>query len=238
MSTSAMAYGKISAVMEDLADGIIAQPPKDGKLEGFLSCRQLNYRRRKSQHGNYYIEELVADGRDEAGRNWSLTRKCWLESTHRSHYVPRVSYSLKVDVSEFVEGYHSLWYNRPGKFFRNEIESLLAVKLHYGEADAQLVQFTVMNQSPGIWENGFNPNYWLEAEIAAFKDEKDQLEWEMRHWVDLTDLKMAGMMAKGCMKELGPGIEAFRAAGKAGVPYHHWWGIEKRPEKPREPVWT
>lgn len=190
-------------------------------------CKQLNYLHRKTGSYGNYSEELLADG-EVGGRNWSLIERTWLRDI--SWHGGKYHYILRIDISEYQKGYHSLVYDKKVTF--NEVHSLLAA--HPRGCD--LLRFSVSNQSPGIWENGFNPNYWLEAEIGAYADAEDRLQKIVETGRDMRDMNDIGLVVEDSLNELKPFIEKLAEAAPAEVPYHHWWGVEV-PPPPRKPVY-
>ena len=192
-----------------------------------IVCKQLNYRRRKTGSYGDYSEELLADG-EVGGRNWSLIERTWLRDCRwrdgKYHYI------LRIDISEYQEGYSNLIYKK-GYTFDDMRKSLIA---HPKGCD--MLRFSVNNQSPGLWENGFNPNYWLEAEIGKYADASDRMQKIIESGRDLRDMNDIGLIVEDSLNELTPFMEKIRDAAPAGIPYHHWWGIEE-PPPPRKPIY-
>ena len=84
--------------------------------------------------------------------------------------------------------------------------------------------------------NGFNPNYWLEAEIGKYADASDRMQKIIESGRDLRDMNDIGLIVEDSLNELTPFMEKIRDAAPAGIPYHHWWGIEE-PPPPRKPIY-
>lgn len=190
-------------------------------------CRQLNYLRQKTGSYGDYSEELLADGEID-GRNWSLIERVWLRDIpwHKGKY----HYILRIDISEYQHGYNALIY-RCG-FTVNDIHSLLIA--HPDGCD--ILRFFVNNRSPGLWENGFNPNYWLETEIGKYADAADRLQKIVETGRDMRNMDDIGAIVEDSLKELAPFIGKLKDAAPPGIPYHYWWGTEAPPPQ-RKPIY-
>ena len=190
-------------------------------------CKQLNYKIRKT--GNYgdYSEELLADG-EVGGRNWSLVERVYTRDA--KFRGGKYHYFLRIDISEYNEGYHKLIYSNRYKF--SDLEALLVTK----PRGCDVLHFQVWNQSPGIWENGFNPNYWLNAEIGSYKDDEERFRKVVETGCDLRDVNSIGLIVLDVLDEIKPFFDKLEAAAPVGVPYHYWWGDET-PPPPRKPVY-
>lgn len=193
-------------------------------------CRQLNYLRTACRYSNDYKERLVADG-ELGGRNWSYIERTWLRDVRwrggKTHYI------LRVDVSEHAENYRKLIYD--SGWTHDMIAAMLQVPLP-GDAFPKAARFHVSNQSPGLWENGFNPNYWLEAELGAYRDEEDRLRRIVETGLDLGDSAYLAQAVPAVVENITPFIEVLAAQGRTLTPYHYWWGVEE-PPPPRKPVY-
>lgn len=99
-----------------------------------------------------------------------------------------------------------------------------------------LLRFSVNNQSPGLWENGFNPNYWLEAEVGAYADAEDRLRKIIETGRDMRNMNDIGLVVEDSLNEVEPFIKKLAGAAPAEIPYHYWWGVEE-PPPPRKPVY-
>jgi len=189
-------------------------------------CRQFNYIRKNSVCGDF-SEELVADG-EVYGRNWSLVERVWKRDAkwHRGKF----HYQLRIDISEYNESYHKLIYSEHVKF--DDICAMTIAK----PRGCDVLHFSICNQSPGIWENGFNPNYWLSSEIGSYKDDEERLLKIVETGRDLRDVKDIGLVVQDVLDETRPFFDLLENTAPPGTPYHYWWGIEK-PPPPRKPVY-
>lgn len=190
-------------------------------------CRQLNYRSKKNGVYGLYSEELLVDGEID-GRNWSLIERTYLRDVRwhggKYHYI------LRIDVSEYQKGYQNLIYDKKAAF--NDMHGLLVA--HPRGYD--LLRFSVNNQSPGLWENGFNPNYWLEAEVGAYADAEDRLRKIIETGRDMRNMNDIGLVVEDSLNEVKPFIKKLAGAAPAEIPYHYWWGDET-PPPPRKPIY-
>lgn len=190
-------------------------------------CKQLNYLYRKSGSYGDYSEELLADG-EVCGRNWSFIEHIWKRNIGfrggKYHYI------LRIDISEYKEAYNKI-ICKPNSDY-NDFYASLAVT----PRGCSPLRFTVHNQSPGLWENGFNPNYWLEAEIYSYKNEEERLRKVIETGVDMRDINDIGLIVRDVLDRIRPTLDMLRDAAPAGIPYHHWWGVEE-PPPPRKPIY-
>lgn len=187
-------------------------------------CKQLNYRSLLSNYGDY-SDKLVLDGECE-GRNWSLVERTW----HRDAEWRggKFQYFIRIDLSEYYENYDRLFYGTKYE----ERAAMLAANL----PNVGLVHFGVHNQSPGLWENGFNPNLWLDGRIQTHRDEESKLRAIISTGFDPEDPKFFLSIAKIAIDKTKPFVDKLAALGPAGTPYKHWWGDET-PPPPRKPVY-
>lgn len=190
-------------------------------------CKQLNYKRRKSGSYGDYSEELLADG-EVNGRNWSFIERIWKRDC--SFRGGKYHYILRIDISEYNESYHKLIYSKGYSF--NDMRAMLMSC----PSGCDPLYFHVDNQSPGLWENGFNPNYWLETEIGAYASEKDRLMKVIETGRDMRDMNDIGLVVQDSISNLAPFFDLLKKTAPAGVPYHHWWGVEE-PPPPRKPIY-
>ena len=190
-------------------------------------CKQLNYLRRKSGVSGDYSEELLADGEID-GRNWSFLERVWQRDC--SWHGGKYHYILRIDISEYKEGYDKLSYSKD--FSYSDLKALLGNV----PENRTMTFFSVRNQSPGLWENGFNPNYWLEAELGAYADNEDRLQKIIETGHDMRDAAGIELVVKDSLDRLGPFLRKLKETMPAGIPYHYWWGVET-PPPPRKPVY-
>lgn len=190
-------------------------------------CKQLNYFYRKTSSYGEYSEELLADG-EVCGRNWSFIERTWKRDI--SFRGGKYHYILRIDISEYAEAYNKVIY-KPG-FDYNKFYASLAVT----PRGCNLLRFAVHNQSPGLWENGFNPNYWLEAEMYSYKNEEERLRKVIETGVDMRDVGDIGLIVQDVLDKVKPVLDMFRDAAPAGIPYKYWWG-EETPPPPRKPIY-
>lgn len=190
-------------------------------------CKQLNYLYWKS--GNYgdYSEELLADG-EIYGRNWSFIERVWIRDVE--YHGGKYHYILRIDISEYSESYRKLIYSDGCKY--EDLRTMLTVR-HRG---CDTLRFHVENRSPGLWENGFNPNYWLETRIGSYKNEEDYLRKVVESGRDLRDMADIGFIVQDVFDGTTAFFDLLKAAAPAGTPYHYWWG-EETPPPPRKPVY-
>ena len=186
-------------------------------------CKQLNYRSALARYGYDYSERLVLDGQAR-GRNWSLVERTW----HRDAkwHGGKFQYYLRVDLSEYYDNYDKLFYKTSSDD--------LAAMLMFSLPTIGLVRFGVHNQSPGLWENGFNPNIWLDGRIQTYSDEASRLRAVVSTGFDLEDPRFFLSVANEAIYKAGGFISRLAGLGPAGTPYVHWWGNEE-PPPPREP---
>lgn len=186
-------------------------------------CKQLNYRSAAARYGLDYSEKLIFDGQVR-GRNWSLVERTW----HRDAkwHGGKFQYYLRVDLSEYYNNYDRLIHTKT----YDELAPLLAVSLPV----IGLVRFGVHNQSPGLWENGFNPNIWLDGRIQTYADEESRLRAVVSTGFDPEDPRFFLAVANEVIDQTRPFVDELAAIGPAGTPYVHWWGNEE-PPPPREP---
>lgn len=190
-------------------------------------CKQLNYLYRKS--GNYgdYSEELLADG-EVYGRNWSLIERTWKRDI--SYRGGKYHYIIRIDISEYEEGYRKVIY-KSGFRIDDFYASLTMIPKGYN-----MLRFTVHNRSPGLWENGFNPNYWLEAEMGSYMSDEERLRKVVETGIDMRDVSDIGLIVRDVLDQLKPTLDMLRDAAPVGIPYKHWWGDET-PPPPRKPIY-
>jgi hypothetical protein len=190
-----------------------------------IICKQLNYLRKKRTFQDC-TEELLVDG-EINGRNFSFIEKTYLKD--EKYYGGKYQYVLRIDISEFQESYKKLIYSDGYTF--NKLSELLTIKpINYKK-----LNFHISNQSPNIWENGFNPNYWLESKIGIYYDEIDRLKTIIETGYDMRDINYIKMIVKNIFNELDPIIKTFQNAAPSGIPYNYWWGTEV-PPPPRKPI--
>jgi len=187
-------------------------------------CRQLNYLSALAKYGDY-SERLVLDG-EIGGRNWSLVERTW----HRDAKWRggKFQYFLRIDLSEYCDNYFKLFHEMPS----DDRAAMLAFRL----PAIGLVRFSVLNQSPGIWENGFNPNLWLEARIQTYSDEVSKLRAVVSTGFDPEDPRFFLSVADEAISKAGEFIGRLAELGPAGTPYVYWWGTEE-PPPPRKPIY-
>lgn len=188
-------------------------------------CKQLNYLYRKSGVYGDYSEELLADG-EFYGRNWSLIERTWKRDI--SYRGGKYHYILRIDISEYAEAYEKVIY-KPG-FNYNKFYASLAVM----PRGCNLLRFAVHNRSPGLWENGFNPNHWLEAEMGSYMNDEERFRKVIETGVDMRDINDIGLIVQDVLDKVKPVLDMFKDAAPAGIPYKYWWG-EETPPPPRKP---
>lgn len=189
-------------------------------------CKQLNYLHRKSGVYGDYSEELLADG-EVCGRNWSFIEREWKRGI--SFRGGKYNYILRIDISEYREAYNKIYKSRLD--YNAFYASLAVTPRGYGP-----LRFAVSNQSPGIWENGFNPNYWLEAKLRSYKDEEERLRKVVETGIDARDIDGIGLIVQDVLNRIKPALDMLKCAAPAGIPYKHWWGDET-PPPPRKPIY-
>lgn len=187
-------------------------------------CKQLNYLRDSCRYGGGYFERLVLDGEYE-GRNWSVIETEYVEEItwHRGRY----HYSLRVDASEFYRGYGE--GINCGMTYESLQDYLVLDFGPYGKKRAGCC-----NQSPGLWENGFNPNFWIDAEFVSYMDSADKIRKIALGEPSPLAADWASIVPK-IVDGLKPMFSAFESFAPKSVPYDCCWGAEKRPS-PRKPV--
>ena len=190
-------------------------------------CKQLNYRHKKNGVYGLYSEELLTDGEID-GRNWSLIERTYLRDTR--WYGGKYQYILRIDISEYQAGYDKIVYK--SDFSADKLYAMLTAC----PRGCDMLRFAIHNQSPGIWENGFNPNYWLEAKIGSYADEAEHLRKIVENGQDMRDMHDIGLVVQDVLDEIKPAMKILEAAAPCGIPYHYWWGIEE-PPPPRKPVY-
>lgn len=188
-----------------------------------IVCKQLNYRSAVARYGLDYSEKLVLDGQVR-GRNWSLVERTWRRDA--KWHGGKFQYYLRVDLSEYYDNYDKLFY----KTSSDDMAAMLTFSLPV----IGLVRFGVHNQSPGLWENGFNPNIWLDGRIQAYADEADKLRAVVSTGFDPEDPRFFLSVANETVGKAGEFIGRLAEPGPAGTPYVHWWGTEE-PPPPRKP---
>lgn len=190
-------------------------------------CKQLNYLYRKSGSYGDYSEELLADG-EVCGRNWSLIERTWKRDI--SFRGGKYHYILRIDISEYKEAYNKI-ICKP-KFNYNDFYASLVVT----PRGCSSLRFAVHNQSPGLWENGFNPNYWLEAEMGSYMNDEERLRKVVETGIDMHDINDIGLIVRDVLDRIRPTLDMLKDAAPVGIPYKHWWGDET-PPPPRKPVY-
>lgn len=181
----------------------------------------MNYLRSKVNRYDY-IEYLVFDGEVE-GRNWSLVKRVYVDEVD-GWYIDKFHYFLRIDMSEYSESYNRLFQSVDSK----SRAGLMSIDF----PGFKRIQFWMNNQSPGLWENGFNPNIWLEGEIKAYADEADVIRDIAQTGIDPENPRFALSMAENAVNRIRPLIEVLARLHPAGTPYVHWWGVEDQPKKP------
>ena len=190
-------------------------------------CKQLNYLYRKSGSYGDYSEELLADG-EVYGRNWSFIERTWKRDI--SFRGGKYHYILRIDISEYEEGYRKVIHT-PKFNFNDFYASLTMIP-----KGCNMLRFAVHNQSPGLWENGFNPNYWLEAEMGSYMNDEERLRKVVETGIDMHDINDIGLIVLDVLDHIKPTLDMLKDAAPAGIPYKHWWGDET-PPPPRKPVY-
>jgi hypothetical protein len=190
-----------------------------------IICKQLNYLRKNSTIYDS-TEELLVDG-EINGRNFSFIEKTYLKD--QKYYGGKYQYILRIDISEFRESYKKLIYS--DEYTHKQFSELLAID----HISYKKLNFYVRNQSPGIWENGFNPNYWLESKIGVYYDEIDRLKKIIETGYDIRDIDYLKLIIKDIFNKLDPVIKIFQNMAPADIPYNYWWGTEV-PPPPRKPI--
>ena len=185
-----------------------------------IVCRQLNYCSAVARYGLDYSEKLVLDGQVRR-RNWSLVERTW----HRDAkwHGGKFQYYLRVDLSEYYDNYDKLLY----KTSSGDIAAMLTFSLPV----IGLVRFGVHNQSPGLWENGFNPNIWLDGRIQTYADEESRLRAVVSTGFDPENPRFFLSVANETVGKAGEFIDRLAELGPAGTPYVHWWGNEEPPPR-------
>lgn len=195
----------------------------DNKTKRTIACKQLNYRYREITWGRF-LETLIADGQLD-GRNWSIV-KVQAEEHDIKAIRRHISYHLRVDVSEYTEAI---------KAFSHTLALRSKLAINYRDRG---VQFAINNCSPGIWENGFNPNYWLSLELGSCSDEESHILEVLKTGFDVESMTSDQILdlVGDLVEQVKPAIKMLKSFCKPGTPYRYWYGYEP-PPPPREPQW-
>jgi hypothetical protein len=124
----------------------------------------MGYMHKKTWFGSQtHQESLIYEG-ISAGRNWALIK-------YENHESMWYSYILRVDISEWRHAYDETIISSTSQIFNY---------IHFDPPINDMIsRFTILNQSPGWWNNGFTSQLCFSCTLFTYYSKKEQLKQKL-----------------------------------------------------------